>query len=91
MIMNMFVNWFGYFNSNVIWDKKHQEGNHFTVLKLLEQKGIYSTYNEHFNEHQGDETRPTLFMYRHQDKSYHIDYFFASKDLIEALSEVKVG
>jgi len=32
-----------------------------------------------------------LFMYRHKDKSYHIDYCFASADLIKKLISVEVG
>jgi microsomal dipeptidase-like Zn-dependent dipeptidase len=31
----------GDFNSNTIWDKKHREGNHTNLVKLLEDRGIF--------------------------------------------------
>ena len=45
----------GDFNSNTIWDKPRREGNHTTVVKCLEEKGIYSVYHKHFNQTQGTE------------------------------------
>lgn len=81
----------GDFNSNTIWDKPRREGNHSTVVKFLEARGIHSTYHKFFSQNQGKEKHNTLFMYRHKDKSYHIDYCFASKDLIRKLSHVEVG
>ncbi|MFL5741484.1 MAG: endonuclease/exonuclease/phosphatase family protein [Flavisolibacter sp.] len=81
----------GDFNSNTIWDKPRREGNHSTVVKRLEEKGIYSVYHKHFHQTQGIEQDPTLYMYRHQDKPYHIDYCFASEDLLECLNRVEVG
>jgi len=30
-------------------------------------------------------------MYRHQDKPYHIDYCFASKDIVNKLQSVEIG
>lgn len=81
----------GDFNSNTIWDKPRKEGNHSTVVKFLETRGIHSTYHKFFSQNQGKEKHNTLFMYRHKEKSYHIDYCFASKDLIRKLSHVEVG
>ncbi|MBL7966119.1 MAG: endonuclease/exonuclease/phosphatase family protein [Prolixibacteraceae bacterium] len=81
----------GDFNSNVIWDKTHRIGNHSNVVKLLEEKGIQSTYHVFHRQIQGLEKHPTLFMYRHKEKPYHIDYCFASKYLIEKLQSVEVG
>lgn len=81
----------GDFNSNTIWDRKHRESNHSNVVKLLEAKGIFSTYHIHHNQTQGTEEHPTLYMYRHKDKPYHIDYCFASKDLLEKVSSVEIG
>jgi exodeoxyribonuclease III len=81
----------GDFNSNTIWDKPRREGNHSTVVSRLEEKGIYSTYHHYFKQEQGKEAHPTLYMYRHKKKSYHIDYCFASKDLIRKLSFVEIG
>ncbi len=81
----------GDFNSNTIWDRKHRESNHSNVVKLLEAKGIFSTYHIHHHQTQGTEEHPTLYMYRHKDKPYHIDYCFASKDLLEKVSSVEIG
>ena len=81
----------GDFNSNTIWDKPRREANHSTVVDLLARKGIQSTYHKFFKQNQGREKHNTLFMYRHKDKSYHIDYCFASTDFIKRLSKVEVG
>lgn len=81
----------GDFNSNTIWDKKHREGNHSDVVKFLEQKGIHSVYHFRQKSEHGSEKHPTLFMYRHEDKPYHVDYCFASNDFLEKLSNVEVG
>lgn len=81
----------GDFNSNTIWDKPRREGNHSTVVEFLATKGIHSTYHKFYNQIQGKEKHNTLFMYRHKDKPYHIDYCFASVDLIKKLSYVEVG
>jgi exodeoxyribonuclease III len=81
----------GDFNSNTIWDKNYREGNHSAVVKKLEDKKIFSTYHKFYGHEQGKEEHPTLFMYRHQDKPYHIDYCFASIDFIEKLTNVEVG
>ena len=81
----------GDFNSNTIWDKPKRAGNHSTVVELLASKGIHSTYHKFFNQNQGKEKHNTLFMYRHKDKSYHIDYCFASVDFINKLTHVEIG
>ena len=36
------------FNSNTKWDRKHRESNHSNVVKLLEERGIFSTYHLHY-------------------------------------------
>lgn len=81
----------GDFNSNTIWDKPRREGNHSAVVSLLENKKIYSAYHRFFNQQQGVEKHNTLFMYRHADKAYHIDYCFASADFAEKIKAVEVG
>jgi len=81
----------GDFNSNTIWDRKHKQSNHSNVVKLLEDRGIFSTYHIYHKQTQGTEVHPTLYMYRHRDKPYHIDYCFASKDLLNKLSSVEIG
>ncbi len=67
----------GDFNSNTIWDRKYRAGNHSNVVKRLAIKGISSCYHLHYNQIQGKEMHPTLYLYRHRDKPYHLDYCFA--------------
>ena len=81
----------GDFNSNTIWDRKNREGNHSNVVKFLEEKGIFSTYHLFHKQTQGKEKHPTLYMYRHKEKSYHIDYCFASFDFAKKLKSVEIG
>ncbi len=81
----------GDFNSNSIWDKPKREANHTTVVDILANKGIESTYHKYFEQKQGNEKHQTFFLYRHENKPYHIDYCFASKDMITRLRKVEVG
>jgi exodeoxyribonuclease III len=81
----------GDFNSNTIWDRKHRESNHSNVVQYLEGKGIFSTYHLYHKQSQGKEAHPTLYMYRHKDKPYHIDYCFVSADLAERIQSVEIG
>jgi len=81
----------GDFNSNTIWDKPRREGNHSTVVDFLASRGIHSTYHKFFKQEQGLEEHNTLFMYRHKNKPYHIDYCFASNDFIKKIANVEVG
>jgi exonuclease III len=45
----------------------------------------------HHKQLQGKERHPTLYMYRHQDKPYHLDYCFASHDITRKLKSVEIG
>lgn len=81
----------GDFNSNTIWDKPRREGNHSTVVERLKSKQILSAYHTFHNQVQGKEEHPTWFMYRHQNKPYHLDYCFASKYFMENLKNVTIG
>jgi exodeoxyribonuclease III len=81
----------GDFNSNVIWDKLHRKISHSMLVEKLTSLNIFSTYHAHLNLTQGVEEHPTYFMYRHQNRPYHIDYCFASGDLIDKLENVEVG
>lgn len=81
----------GDFNSNTIWDKQHRVCSHSNVVELLGKKKIVSAYHVCHKQGQGTEAHPTLYMYRHEDKPYHIDYCFVSADLAEGLKQVEVG
>lgn len=81
----------GDLNSNTIWDRKSRVGNHSTVVQRLEKKGIYSCYHTYHKQVQGREQHPTHYLYRHKDKPYHLDYCFASADLISNMQSVEIG
>ncbi len=81
----------GDFNSNMIWDKKHRYFNHSKMVKVLESKNIYSLYHSFYKIEHGKEIHPTLYMYRHKQKPYHIDYCFVSQKLAEKLQTVEIG
>ncbi|HET6767701.1 MAG TPA: hypothetical protein VFH08_09890, partial [Chitinophagaceae bacterium] len=71
--------------------RKYRIGNHSNVVKALESKGVYSTYHLFHKQIQGKEQHPTLYMYRHKDKPYHIDYCFVSKDILNRIESVEIG
>lgn len=81
----------GDFNSNKIWDKKKRIGNHTDVVNKLADRNIHSIYHRHFNEEQGKEQQPTLFLQKKQTKPYHIDYCFASASIADKVKEVEIG
>jgi exonuclease III len=81
----------GDFNSNTIWDRPRREGNHSALVAKLEARQILSAYHVFYDQLQGKETHPTLFLYRHRDKPYHLDYCFASSEFIAKLKSVTVG
>ncbi len=74
----------GDFNSNAIWDKNHGERTHSAVVEQLEALGLCSAYHYQTKELQGEESIPTFYLYRHQDKGYHIDHCFTSPKNIQS-------
>jgi len=81
----------GDFNSNKIWDYKDRVGNHSDVVRKLEQNNIHSIYHRHFDFEQGKEKHPTFFLQKKVFKPYHIDYCFASADIIDKVKSVEIG
>ncbi len=81
----------GDFNSNVIWDKLNRKVSHAMLVEKLSSLNIFSTYHSHSSSAQGVETHPTFYMYRHQNKPYHIDYCFVSSALLNKLESVEIG
>lgn len=69
----------GDFNSNSLWDKKHGNRNHTNVVNELKNINLVSAYHYFYKEKQGYESQKTFYLYRHQDKGYHIDYCFIDK------------
>lgn len=81
----------GDFNSNKIWDYKDRVGSHTDVVNKLADKDIHSAYHKYFDKEQGQEIHPTFFLQKKRNKPYHIDYCFASSDILGKLIEVKIG
>lgn len=72
----------GDFNSNTIWDASHPGQSHSDLVEKLERLHLSSVYHAQTQEPQGKETVSTFYLYRHQDKGYHLDYAFVSHDLL---------
>ncbi len=81
----------GDFNSNKIWDYKDRVGNHSHVVNMLTEHDIHSLYHEQNNINHGKETEPTFYMFRKFEKPYHIDYCFASREIMNKGYSFKVG
>jgi exodeoxyribonuclease III len=81
----------GDLNSNKVWDGRHERINHSSVVSILAERGLLSAYHEYFGESQGGETRPTIYFYRRNDRTFHIDYVFVPRDWASRLRKVEVG
>ena len=73
------------------WDKTKRWWNHSDVVRELQEIGIESLYHKYWNEEQGNETRPTLFLQKNLKKAYHIDYVFGSVEFQNRLIKMEVG
>jgi endonuclease/exonuclease/phosphatase family metal-dependent hydrolase len=60
-------------------------------MKLLGERELVSGYHEYFSELQDGESWRTLYMFRHEDKPYHIDYIFVPREWASRLRTVEVG
>lgn len=68
----------GDFNDNAIWDDEDCWWNMTNNNTTLNQHGLYSSYHLFSKESFGKESEPTFFLYRHEDRPYHIDYAYAA-------------
>ncbi len=81
----------GDFNSNSIWDRPRRIGNHMDVVTKLAEQNIHSIYHHKFKQVHGKEKHPTFYLYKNENKPYHLDYCFASSYLVERLKKIEVG
>jgi len=83
----------GDFNWNVQWDESPKSpliGDFADVTATLNDHGLKSAYHGSTGDEFGDETNPTFFMHKNQDRPYHTDYVFAPHSGIES-DAVRVG
>jgi len=80
----------GDFNSTACWDVWDRWWNHSDVVRELSSIGLESVYHHYTGEDQGKESQPTFFMQRKLDRPYHIDYAFASAEIIQS-STISIG
>tara|TARA_X000001036_G_C20482914_1_gene726451 strand:+ start:64 stop:747 length:684 start_codon:yes stop_codon:yes gene_type:complete len=81
----------GDLNSNLIWERTGVDKNHQDVLDQLLDKNIHSSYHHFFKEEQGKETQGTYFHYHKEDRPFHIDFCFLSKNILDRLKSVEIG
>jgi len=81
----------GDFNSNSKWDQWDRWWNHSDVVAILQKIGLESIYHSYRGEMQGKETEPTFFLQRNLEKSFHIDYFFGPKDIVNGNAHFEIG
>lgn len=77
----------------VIWDNESSK-KHFThtdVINLLNTHNIKSIFHQLNNQKHGKESVSTIYMYRHQNKGYHIDYAYCSNNLFNRLINFNIG
>jgi exodeoxyribonuclease-3 len=80
----------GDFNSNKKWDKPDRWWSHTGVVNELEELGIVSLYHLQSKELQGEETQPTFYLQRKEEKPYHIDYIFGPREILDN-SQLTIG
>jgi hypothetical protein len=66
----------GDFNSNVIWNREHNDRSHTDFNDLMSKINHFSAYHRQNNIAFGAEKQATFFMYRKIDRPYYIDYAY---------------
>lgn len=82
----------GDFNWNVNFSVSYPlYGDLIDVVNLLDKYQIVSSYHYLNNKDFGEELDKTFFMYRHEDKDYHIDYMFMPKAVLDDIKQFTIG
>ena len=76
----------GDLNSNPVFDTKKGKNSktHLMAVDELRKFGMEDIYHHKTGDGQGNESKGTFYMYRHEDKPYHIDHCFANPSLISS-------
>ncbi len=81
----------GDWNSNARWDNERRSGNHSDVVAFLNKYRIKSIYHTLKEEQHGKEAEPTLYLLKKTEKPFHLDYCFASENMITSKTTITVG
>lgn len=81
----------GDFNWNLNFDTGKKKANFSSVIGKLFKREIASTYHSKNNQAFGKESQNTFFMYRKEEKQYHIDYCFHGNYWKSRLNSVEIG
>ncbi len=80
----------GDFNSNASLDAGRAV-NHDAVDRRLASLGFRSAYHAYFDEKHGEETRPTHYFQRKENRPFHIDYCYLPSTWLDNVTTVTVG
>lgn len=82
----------GDFNSNKLWDKHfNRKYNHSRMLEFLDKMHFGSVYHCIKHENHGEESIPTICMYRNPERIYHIDYAFIHEKKLKDIKDFHIG
>jgi len=84
----------GDFNWNVMWDESPNSplcGDFGDVQGELNQNELYSAYHAVSGDEFGEETEATFYMHKKEERSYHIDYAFVPRELMDSDAELMIG
>lgn len=82
----------GDFNSNKIWDNLfRKDHNHSSLVRFLKTQSFFSIYHRQSGEEQGEETVPTIYLYRRRERGYHIDYAFIHSNNFTHVKKFFIG
>lgn len=81
----------GDFNSNTIFDPGRKKKTHSSVVNLLAERGLTSTYHEFFSEMHGAESKATYYFWHREERSFHIDYIFVPHEWVKRIVAFEVG
>jgi len=71
-------------NSTSVLNHQHpKEKNHDAMVEWLQGKGLVDAYNYVTGEAQGEETIPTFYWWRREDKPFHLDRAYVSPDRLK--------
>ncbi len=81
----------GDFNWNLVFDTGKKKANFSSVVGRFSEMGIKSAYHQQNDQAFGKESQNTFFMYRKEERQYHIDYCFHGEYWKGRLNSVKIG